>query len=189
MEYFQTLRERHDLQYKDRLLNLKKKRNTSIYGRKHPTPEHTNSTAAKAIFHREDLILREVDDRLIPVITTMKMTSYALYSTPTTPHTGPGHDLQHTDSDTPCSSKHIEDPCYLQHIDYSTICSGHAPLEQMAHISYRATCSQGHVPIKATCPTRLRASIRAMCSLGQVPIRLRAHLGSVPPPIHDLRTA
>ncbi|KAF3531999.1 hypothetical protein DY000_02040777 [Brassica cretica] len=39
----------------------------------------------------EDLLLREVYDRLIPVITTMKMTSYALCSTPTTPHTGPGH--------------------------------------------------------------------------------------------------
>ncbi|KAF3599045.1 hypothetical protein F2Q69_00035352 [Brassica cretica] len=76
---------------------------------------------------REDLLLREVYDRLIPAITTMKMTSYALCSTPTTPHTGPGHDLQLTDKDTPCSSKHIEAPCSLHHIDYSTICSGHAP--------------------------------------------------------------
>ena len=155
MEYFQTLRERHDLQYKDRLLNLKKKRNTSIYGRKHPTPEHTNSTAAKAIFHREDLILREVDDRLIPVITTMKMTSYALYSTPTTPHTGPGHDLQHTDSDTPCSSKHIEDLCSLQHIYYSTICSGHAPPRTdgsyllQSYMLPRSCAHQGHVPNQA----------------------------------------
>ncbi|KAF3604901.1 hypothetical protein DY000_02049306 [Brassica cretica] len=63
--------------------------------------------------------------RLIPAITTMKMTSYALCSTPTTPHTGPGHDLQLTERDTPCSSKHIEAPCSLQHIDYSTICFGH----------------------------------------------------------------
>ncbi|KAF3607843.1 hypothetical protein DY000_02047985 [Brassica cretica] len=57
----------------------------------------------------------------------MKMTSYALYSMPTTQHTGPGHDLQLTDRDTPCSSKYIEAPCSLQHIDYSTICYGHAP--------------------------------------------------------------
>ncbi|KAF3507727.1 hypothetical protein F2Q69_00007645 [Brassica cretica] len=65
--------------------------------------------------------------KLIPAITTMKMTFYALCSTPTTPHTGPGHDLQLTDRDTPCSSKHIEAPCSLKHIDYSTICSGHVP--------------------------------------------------------------
>ncbi|KAF3559242.1 hypothetical protein F2Q69_00013684 [Brassica cretica] len=62
---------------------------------------------------REDLLLGEVYDRLIPVITTMKVTSYTLCSTPTTPHTGSGHDLHHTDRDTPCSSKHIEAPCSL----------------------------------------------------------------------------
>ncbi|KAF2617905.1 hypothetical protein F2Q68_00040138 [Brassica cretica] len=89
---------------------------------------------------REDLLLREVYDRLIPAITTIQMTSYALCSTPTTPHTGPGHDLQFTDRDTPCSSKHIEAPCSLQHIDYSTICSAMHPLEQMVPITYGATC-------------------------------------------------
>ncbi|KAF2539800.1 hypothetical protein F2Q68_00021776 [Brassica cretica] len=54
--------------------------------------------------------------RLIPMITTMKMMSYVLYSTPTTPHTGPGHDLQLTDRDTPCSSKHIEAYGLLHHL-------------------------------------------------------------------------
>ncbi|KAF2538743.1 hypothetical protein F2Q68_00021783 [Brassica cretica] len=85
---------------------------------------------------------------LIPAITTMKMTSYALCSTPTTPHTGPGHDLQLTDRDTPCSSKHIEAPCSLQHIDYSTICSGHAAPRTDGSYHQRAPCSQGYVPIR-----------------------------------------
>ena len=53
MEYFQTLREGHDLHLKYRFLNLKKKGNTSVYERKHPAPELTNSKAAKAIFHPE----------------------------------------------------------------------------------------------------------------------------------------
>ncbi|KAL0758613.1 hypothetical protein Bca101_074763 [Brassica carinata] len=87
----------------------------------------------------------------------MKMTSYALCSTPTTPHTGPGHDLQLTDRDTPCSSKHIKAPCSLKHIDYSTICFGHVPhrtddsYHLQGHVPIQATCLQGHVPIQATC--------------------------------------
>ncbi|KAF2608620.1 hypothetical protein F2Q68_00044618 [Brassica cretica] len=87
----------------------------------------------------------------------MKMTSYALCSTPTTPHTGRGHDLQLTDRDTPCSSKHIEAPCSLQHIDYSTICSGHASprtdgsYHLQSHMLIRPCAQQGHVPIQAPC--------------------------------------
>ncbi|KAF3534618.1 hypothetical protein DY000_02040780 [Brassica cretica] len=84
----------------------------------------------------------------------MKMTSYALCSTPTTPHTGPGHDLQHTDRDTPCSSKHIEGPCSLQHIDYSTICFGHVP-----HRTDDSYHLQGHVPIQATGENTLRRDV------------------------------
>ncbi|KAF3597008.1 hypothetical protein DY000_02020547 [Brassica cretica] len=83
--------------------------------------------------------------RLIPAITTMKMTSYALCSTPTTPHTSPGHDLQLTDRDTPCSSKHIKAPCSLKHIDYSTICFGHVP-----HRTDDSYHLQGRMPIQAT---------------------------------------
>ncbi|KAF3566369.1 hypothetical protein DY000_02015101 [Brassica cretica] len=85
----------------------------------------------------------------------MKMTSYALCSTPTTPHTGSRHDLQLTNKDTPCSSKHIEAPCSLQHIDYSTICSGHAPPRTdgsyllRSHVVIRPCAQQGHVPILA----------------------------------------
>ncbi|KAG2270299.1 hypothetical protein Bca52824_064854 [Brassica carinata] len=92
---------------------------------------------------------------LIPAITTMKMTSYALCSTPTTPHTSSGHDLQLTDRDTPWSSKHIEAPCSLQHIDYSTICSGHAPprtdgfYHLGSHVLIMPCAQQGHVPIQA----------------------------------------
>ncbi|KAG2247470.1 hypothetical protein Bca52824_087098 [Brassica carinata] len=101
---------------------------------------------------REDLLLREVYDRLIPAINTMKMMSYALCSTPTTPQTGPGHDLQHTDIDTPCSSKHIEAPCSLQHIDYSTICFGHVPYRtnDSYHLQ-RPRAHLGYVP-----PSELR---------------------------------
>ncbi|KAF3578743.1 hypothetical protein DY000_02030682 [Brassica cretica] len=99
----------------------------SIYERKHPAPELTNSTAAKATFHPEK--------------------TFSYESTPTTPHTGPGHDLQHTNRDTPCSSKHIEAPCSLQHINYSTICFGHVP-----HRTDDSYHLQGHVPIQATCP-------------------------------------
>ncbi|KAF3518079.1 hypothetical protein DY000_02060881 [Brassica cretica] len=87
---------------------------TSIDERKHSATELRNSTSRQGyISPQEDLLLREAYDRLIPAITTMKMTSYALCSTPTTPHTGPCHDLQHTDRDTPYSSKHIEAPCSL----------------------------------------------------------------------------
>ncbi|KAH0873504.1 hypothetical protein HID58_070866 [Brassica napus] len=78
-------------------------------------------------------------------------------TTPTTPYTGPGHDLQLTDRDTPCSSKHIEAPCSLQHIDYSTICSGHASprtdgsYHLQSHVLIRPCAQQGHIPIQAPC--------------------------------------
>ncbi|KAF3486473.1 hypothetical protein F2Q69_00053330 [Brassica cretica] len=95
------------------------------------------------ILHIEDLLLGQAYERLIPAVTIDKGKIYAPCSTSTTLHTGPGHNLQHTDRDTPCSSKHIEAPCSLQHIDYSTTCSGHVP-----HITDDSYHLQGHVPIQ-----------------------------------------
>ncbi|KAF3595476.1 hypothetical protein DY000_02022374 [Brassica cretica] len=95
------------------------------------------------ILHIEDLLLGQAYERLIPAVTIDKGKIYAPCSTSTTLHTGPGHNLQHTDRDTPCSSKHIEAPCSLQHIDYSTTCSGHVP-----HRTDDSYHLQGHVPIQ-----------------------------------------
>ncbi|KAF3487040.1 hypothetical protein F2Q69_00052734 [Brassica cretica] len=109
--------------------------------------------------------------RLIPAITTMKMKSYALCSTPTTPHTGPGHDLQLTDRDTPCSSKHIEAPCSLQNIDYSTICSDHVPPRTDArlqlHILAQATISSS--PTGTLHAHQSISKLHAPCSISTTP--------------------
>ncbi|KAF2583528.1 hypothetical protein F2Q68_00004746 [Brassica cretica] len=48
----------------------------------------------------------------------------------------------------PCSLKHLNTSCSMQHIDRSTICFGHVPVEHMKSTNYRATCSQGYVPIR-----------------------------------------
>ncbi|KAF3527306.1 hypothetical protein DY000_02039487 [Brassica cretica] len=94
------------------------------------------------------------------------------------------HILAHaTISSTPTGTVHahqsiskLNAPCSISTTPPSV--SAKCPIEQMTPITY-----------KATCPSRLRATIRATCSLGPVPIRLRAYLGSAPPPIHELQTA
>ncbi|WZZ70839.1 hypothetical protein YC2023_082209 [Brassica napus] len=90
------------------------------------------------------------------------MKIYAPCSTSTTLLTGSGHDLQLMSRVPPCSLKHLNTSCSLQHIDRSTICSSHAmcPLELRAP---KATCPLGHVPTRTT------------CSQGYVPIRPCAH--------------
>ncbi|KAF3545826.1 hypothetical protein DY000_02006605 [Brassica cretica] len=50
-----------------------------------------------------------------------------ILSTSTTLLTGSGHDLQLISRIPPCSLKHIDAICSLQHIDRFTICSGHVP--------------------------------------------------------------
>ncbi|KAF3529140.1 hypothetical protein DY000_02042185 [Brassica cretica] len=76
----------------------------------------------------EDLLLRHAYDRLTPAVTTDKGKIYTHCSTSTTLLTGSGHDLQLISRVPPCSLKHTETSCSLQHIDRSTICSSHAPL-------------------------------------------------------------
>ncbi|KAF3547871.1 hypothetical protein DY000_02007221 [Brassica cretica] len=77
--------------------------------------------------HLEDLLLRHAYDRLILAITINKMKLHAHCSTSTTLLLGSGHDLQLISRVPPCSLKHTDTSCSLQHIDESIICSGHAP--------------------------------------------------------------
>ncbi|KAF3503527.1 hypothetical protein F2Q69_00042878 [Brassica cretica] len=77
--------------------------------------------------HLEDLLLRHAYDRVILAITINQMKIYAHFSMSTTLLTGSGHDLQLISRVLPCSQKHIDTSCSLQHIARSTICSGHVP--------------------------------------------------------------
>ncbi|KAF3586871.1 hypothetical protein F2Q69_00029023 [Brassica cretica] len=75
----------------------------------------------------EDLLLQHAYDRLIPVITINQMKLHDHCSMSTTLLTGSGHDLQLISRVSPCSLKHIDASCSLQHNDRFTICSGHVP--------------------------------------------------------------
>ncbi|KAF3549818.1 hypothetical protein DY000_02007119 [Brassica cretica] len=79
------------------------------------------------ISHLEDLLLRRAYDRQIPAITIKQIKIYAHCSTSTTLLTGSGHGLQLIRRVPSYSLKYIDTSCSLQHIDRSTICSGHVP--------------------------------------------------------------
>ncbi|KAF2610053.1 hypothetical protein F2Q70_00011648 [Brassica cretica] len=79
------------------------------------------------IRHIEDPLLRHTHDRLIPAISINKMKLHAHCSTSTTLLLGSGHDIQLISRVPPCSLKHIDASCSLQHIDRFTICFGHVP--------------------------------------------------------------
>ncbi|KAF3560585.1 hypothetical protein DY000_02015112 [Brassica cretica] len=79
------------------------------------------------ISHLEDLLLRHAYDKLTPVFTINKMKLHAHCSTYTHLLLGSGHDLQLISRVPPCSLKHVNTSCSLQHIDMFTICSGHVP--------------------------------------------------------------
>ena len=122
----------------------------------------------------EDPLLRHAYDRLIPAITINKMKLHAHCSTSTTLLLGSGHDIQLIIRVPPCSLKHINTSCSLQHIDGSTICSGHAPprTDDSYHLQScvlpephapKATCPLGHVPTRAPC------SLGHMSPLGDAP--------------------
>ncbi|KAF3536203.1 hypothetical protein F2Q69_00023030 [Brassica cretica] len=104
------------------------------------------------------------------------MKIYAPCSTSTTLLTGSGHDLQLISRVPPCSLKHFDTSCSLQHIDRSTIYSGHVPprtddsyqLQSYAMCPLeprapKATCPLGHVPIRA--PYQGYVPTKAMCPL------------------------
>ncbi|KAF2620949.1 hypothetical protein F2Q68_00039275 [Brassica cretica] len=120
------------------------------------------------VLHLEDHLHQHAHNRRIPAITINQMKIYAHCSTSTTLLTGSGHDLQLISRVPPCSLKHIDTSCSLQHTDMSTILSGHVPsrtddtypLELHAP---KATCPLGHVPTRAT------------CSQGYVPTRTCGH--------------
>ncbi|KAF2601361.1 hypothetical protein F2Q70_00026462 [Brassica cretica] len=78
------------------------------------------------ISHLEDL-LRQTYDGRIPAITINQMKSYAHCSMSTTLLLGSSQDLQLISRVPPCSLKHIDTSCSLQHVDGFTICSGHVP--------------------------------------------------------------
>ncbi|KAF3551253.1 hypothetical protein DY000_02008196 [Brassica cretica] len=65
----------------------------------------------------KDLLLRHAHDRLIPAVSINQMKIYAPCSTSTTLLTGSGHDLQLISRVVPCSLKHLDTSCSLQHID------------------------------------------------------------------------
>ncbi|KAF3597188.1 hypothetical protein DY000_02021768 [Brassica cretica] len=72
----------------------------------------------------------------------------------TTLLTGSSHDLQLISRVPPCSMKHLDTSCSLQHIDRSTICSGHVP--PRTDDSYQL---QSYVvPRLSTCPAVLEAT-------------------------------
>ncbi|KAF3540412.1 hypothetical protein F2Q69_00023265 [Brassica cretica] len=75
----------------------------------------------------EDLLLRHADDRLTLAVAIDQGKIYAPCSTSTTLHTGSGHDLQLVSRVPPCSLKHHDTSYTLQHINMTTICSGHVP--------------------------------------------------------------
>ncbi|KAG2251029.1 hypothetical protein Bca52824_081165 [Brassica carinata] len=77
--------------------------------------------------HLEDLLLRRTYDGWIPAITINQMKSYAHCSTSKTLLLGSGQDLQLIRRVLPCSLKHIDTSCSLQHVDGFTICFGHVP--------------------------------------------------------------
>ena len=119
MENFQTLRERHDLHYKYRFINLKKRRRDVL-----DQSSQFHSRQGK-VPYLEDLLLRHADDRLVPAITINQMKFHAHCSTSTTLLAGSGHDLQLISRVPPCSLKHLDTSCSLQHNGMSTICSGY----------------------------------------------------------------
>ncbi|KAF3507493.1 hypothetical protein F2Q69_00007480 [Brassica cretica] len=65
----------------------------------------------------KDLLLRHAHDILIPAVSINQMKIYAPCSTSTTLLTGSGHDLQLISRVVPCSLKHLDTSCSLQHID------------------------------------------------------------------------
>ncbi|KAF3584243.1 hypothetical protein F2Q69_00028773 [Brassica cretica] len=91
------------------------------------TRAHRLDSRQGNIPHLEDLLLRHAYDGMIPVITINKMKLHAHCSTSTTLLLGSGHDLQLISRVPPCSLKHIDTSGSLQHINRSTICSGHVP--------------------------------------------------------------
>ena len=142
----------HDLHHKYRFLNLKREER-SITQRK-TRAHHLHSHRGK-IRDLEGHLHQHAYNR--PAINTNKMKFYIHGSTSASPYNGSGHDHQLTDRDTPCSSKHIEAPCSLQHVDYSTICSSHAPPKTecsyylQSYVLPRSCAHQGHVSIQAPC--------------------------------------
>ncbi|KAF2556136.1 hypothetical protein F2Q68_00015247 [Brassica cretica] len=111
----------------------------------------------------EDLLLQHAYDRLIPVITINQMKLHDHCSMSTTLLTGSGHGLQLISRVSPCSLKHIDASCSLQHNDRFTICSGHGP--SRTDDSYQ---------LQSYVLPELRAS-KATRPLGYVPIRPCAH--------------
>ncbi|KAF3611412.1 hypothetical protein DY000_02048812 [Brassica cretica] len=107
------------------------------------------------------------------------MKLHAHCSTSTALLTGSGHDLQLISRVPPCSLKHIDASCSLQHNDRFIVCSGHVPSRTYDFYqlqSYmlpelcapRTTCSQRYVLLEL-------CALTATCSQSYVPTRLRAH--------------